>query len=97
MGSPSPLPVLLASAEMERRLAAHLHGYNHRRAHHALGGLLAPADRYSGRTSEVLAGIEASAADDSNDVLSMRDWVPDVYFAPPMVMTILPRARPFSI
>ncbi len=34
--------------EMKRRLQAHLHWYNHRRIHHALGGLLVPADRYYG-------------------------------------------------
>ncbi len=36
-------------AEMKRRLASHLYWYNHRRTHHALGGLLVPADRYYGR------------------------------------------------
>jgi hypothetical protein len=33
-------------AEMKRRLAAHLRWYNHGRTHHALGGLLVPADRF---------------------------------------------------
>ncbi len=41
-------------AEMKRRLAAHLHWYNHARTHHALGGLLVPADRYYGRAQEVI-------------------------------------------
>jgi transposase InsO family protein len=35
--------------EMKRRLAGHLHWFNHRRTHHALGGMLVPADRYYGR------------------------------------------------
>jgi putative transposase len=48
-------------AEMQRRLAAHLHWYNHARTHHALGGLLVPADRYYGRVEEVTARIEAGA------------------------------------
>jgi hypothetical protein len=48
-------------AEMRRRLATHLHWYNHARTHHALGGLLVPADRYYGRVEEVLARIEAGA------------------------------------
>jgi len=33
---------------MRRRLAAHLHWYNHGRTYHALGGLLVPADRHYG-------------------------------------------------
>ena len=54
-------------AEMKRRLAAHLHFYNHGRTHHALGGLLVPADRYYGRAEEVLARIEAGATRDSDE------------------------------
>lgn len=33
--------------------------YNFRRTHHALGGLLVPADRYFGRADRVLAAIES--------------------------------------
>lgn len=60
-------------AEMKRRLAAHLNWYNHSRTHHALGGLLVPADRYYGRVEEVLARIEAGAGRDSSDLLELRD------------------------
>ena len=60
-------------AEMKRRLAAHLHWYNHARTHHALGGLLVPADRYHGRAEEVLARIEAGAGRDAADLLDLRD------------------------
>ncbi len=61
-------------AEMRRRLAAHLHWYNHRRTHHALGGLLVPADRYYGRVEEVMARIEAGAgASVHTDLLDLRD------------------------
>ncbi len=59
-------------AEMQRRLAAHLHWYNHARTHHALGGLLVPADRYYGRAQEVLARIEAGGLRDG-DELELRD------------------------
>jgi len=38
-------------AEMRRRLASHLHWYNHGRTSHALGGLLVPADRYYAESS----------------------------------------------
>ncbi len=41
------------------RLRAWVSFYNLRRTHHALGGLLVPADRYFGRAGEVLAHIEA--------------------------------------
>ncbi len=54
-------------ADMRRRLDAHIHWYNHARTHHALGGLLVPADRYYGRVAEVLARIEAGAARDASD------------------------------
>jgi putative transposase len=59
--------------EMKRRLAAHLHFYNHARTHHALGGLLVPADRYFGRATEVLARIEAGVPRDASDTLELRD------------------------
>ena len=60
-------------ADMRRRLEAHLHWYNHARTHHALGGLLVPADRYYGRVDEVLARIEAGAGRDASDLLDLRD------------------------
>ncbi len=60
-------------ADMRRRLAAHLHWYNHARTHHALGGLLVPADRFYGRVEEVLARIEAGTGRDAKDLLDLRD------------------------
>lgn len=57
--------------ELRRRLGPHFHWYNHHRTHHALGGLLVPADRYYGRADEVLARIESGgAAGDSVDLRS---------------------------
>jgi putative transposase len=56
-------------AEMKRRLATHLEWHNHGRTHHALGGLLVPADRYYGRAAEVLARIEAGDPRDAHDLL----------------------------
>jgi len=67
-------------AEMKRRLASHLYWYNHRRTHHALGGLLVPADRYYGRVEEVMARIEAGAgADIHTDLLDLRDRVLELF------------------
>lgn len=77
-------------AEMRRRLVTHLHWYNHRRTHHALGGLLVPADRYYGRVDEVMARIEAGLGGDVHvDTLRercleffkvvSRDGVPEVW------------------
>ena len=60
-------------ADMRRRLDAHVHWYNHARTHHALGGLLVPADRYYGRVEEVLARIEAGAGREAGDLLELRD------------------------
>lgn len=51
-------------SEMRRRLDSHLYWYNHRRTHHALGGLLVPADRFYGRVDEAMARIEAGANGD---------------------------------
>ena len=65
--------------EMKRRLETHLHWYNHRRTHHALGGLLVPADRYYGRVDEVLARIEAGAGADDGDPLAFRDRLLDLF------------------
>jgi transposase InsO family protein len=48
--------------ELRRRLGPHFHWYNHHRTHHALGGLLVPADRYYGRVDEVIARIETGGA-----------------------------------
>jgi putative transposase len=58
--------------QMAKRLAAHLSWYNHVRTHHALGGLLVPADRYFGRADEVLARIEAGVGP-TDDPLAMRE------------------------
>lgn len=66
-------------AEMKRRLAAHLRWYNQRRTHHALGGLLVPADRFYGRVDEVMARIEAGVAADATDALSLRDRVLELF------------------
>jgi putative transposase len=61
-------------AEMRRRLAAHLHFYNHGRTSHALGGLLVPADRLHGRADEVLARIEAGLGRDvPGENIDLRD------------------------
>ena len=59
-------------AEMKRRLETHLHWYNHARTHHALGGLLVPADRYYGRAEEVLARIESGSLREG-DELNLRE------------------------
>jgi putative transposase len=60
-------------AEMRRRLATHLEWYNHARTHHALGGMLVPADRYYGRVEQVLARIESGAGRDVTDLQEVRE------------------------
>ena len=64
-------------AEMKRRLEAHLYWYNQHRTHHALGGLLVPADRYFGRTAEVLARIESGG--DAGDVFPLRERMLELF------------------
>ena len=46
-------------SEAHARLGHWVSFYNFRRTHHALGGILVPADRYFGRAEEVRAQIEA--------------------------------------
>ena len=50
--------------ETRHRLDAWVDFYNYKRTHHALGGLLVPADRYHGRAGRVLAAIEAGRSAD---------------------------------
>lgn len=67
-------------AEMQRRLRAHLDWYNHQRTHHALGGLLVPADRYYGRVDEVMARIEAGMGQSSDvHAIDIRDRHLDLF------------------
>jgi len=66
-------------AEMRRRLATHLDWYNHGRTHHALGGLLVPADRYYGRSAQVLARIEAGAGRELGDGIELRERCLDLF------------------
>ena len=55
--------------DLRRHLGPHFSWYNHHRTHHALGGLLVPADRFYGRVEEVLSRIEAGGgAPDSVDL-----------------------------
>lgn len=63
--------------ELRRRLGAHFHWYNHHRTHHALGGLLVPADRYYGRADEVLARIEAGGV--TGDALDLAHRALDLF------------------
>jgi putative transposase len=89
-------------AEMRRQLGAHIHWYNHGRTHHALGGLLVPADRYYGRVDEVLARIEAGAGRDLGDGVDLRvrnldlfkvtsrDGVPEVWLMGRKILELRP-------
>ena len=65
-------------SEMKRRLASHLHFYNHRRTSHALGGLLVPADRYYGMEQGGLARIEAGAGP-GPDLPDLRDRLLELF------------------
>jgi putative transposase len=53
--------------ETARRLDTWVRFYNFRRTHHALGGLLVPADRQFGRADEVLAVVESGRTPDGID------------------------------
>ena len=63
--------------ELRRRLGPHFHWYNHHRTHHALGGLLVPADRYYGRVEEILGRIESGQG--APDPLDLQTRVLDLF------------------
>jgi RNA-directed DNA polymerase len=60
--------------EAERRLAAFVEQYNHRRAHMGIDGVC-PADRFFGRADQVLARIDAVSRG-RNAALALRDQRP---------------------
>ena len=63
------------------------------RTHHALGGLLVPADRYFGRADEVLARIEAGALREG-DELGLGDRGAPTEPAPDPVTPLESGSRP---
>jgi len=66
--------------EAQHRLRAWVSFYNFRRTHHALGGLLVPADRYFGRADEVLAQLEAGhGVDGTVEPLSVGERLLDLF------------------
>jgi len=66
--------------EAQRRLRAWVGFYNLRRTHHALGGLLVPADRYFGRADEVLAQLEAGRpADGLGEPMPVGERILDLF------------------
>jgi len=52
------------------KIAAWIHGYNYRRTHTALGGLLVPADRFHGLVEEALRRIEHGHGADTLEILA---------------------------
>jgi len=67
-------------SEMRRRLASHLHWYNHQRTSHALGGLMVPADRYYGREEEVRAAMAAGTGNLPDlHTIDLRNRLMDVF------------------
>lgn len=57
-------------ADAHRQITRWVRFYNYQRTHHALGGLLVPADRFHGWQEETLKRIEQGHGADFNDLLS---------------------------
>jgi len=57
-------------ADAGRQVERWVQFYNYRRTHHALGGLLVPADRFHGWQEETLKRIERGNGADMLDLLS---------------------------
>lgn len=64
--------------DLRAGLAEHVWWYNHRRTHHALGGVLTPADRFYGRADEVMARIE-NGSDEPLDALQTTERAVDLF------------------
>jgi len=66
-------------AEAHARLGHWVSFYNLRRTHHALGGILVPADRYFGRADEVRAQIEAGRSPEGiGEPLALSERIVDL-------------------
>jgi len=59
-------------ADARRQVARWVEFYNYKRTHHALGGLLVPADRFHGFEEETLKRIEQGHGADLDDLLSPK-------------------------
>lgn len=59
-------------ADAHRHISRWVHFYNYRRPHHALGGVLVPADRFHGWGEETLRRVEEGQAADIPDL-----WNPE--------------------
>jgi transposase InsO family protein len=57
-------------ADAHKQIARWVQFYNYRRTHHALGGLLVPADRFHGWQDETLRRIEQGNGADMEDLLN---------------------------
>jgi transposase-like protein len=65
--------------EMRRELRRHLHWYNHKRTHHALGGIMVPADRHYGREDEVRELMAAGAGGFDIHTINLGDRPMDFF------------------
>lgn len=57
-------------ADAHRQIAAWVRFYNYKRPHHALGGILVPADRFHGWQDETMRRLEAGEDVEVSDLLS---------------------------
>lgn len=64
--------------DLRSGLAEHIWWYNHRRTHHALGGVSVPADRFYGRVDEVMARIE-NGSEEPLDSLQTTERAVDLF------------------
>lgn len=66
-------------ADARAKIAAWIHGYNYRRTHTALGGLLVPADRFHGLVEEALRRIESGQGADALAILAPGGHAVDLF------------------
>ncbi len=66
-------------ADAARQIEQWVHYYNHERTHHALGGILVPADRFFGCVEEMMARLHAGQAGSPLDLLVTADRLLELF------------------
>lgn len=66
-------------ADARAKISAWIHGYNFRRTHTSLGGLLVPADRFHGLVEEALQRIEQGHGADTLEILGTGSRAVDLF------------------
>ena len=65
--------------DARRHVSAWVRFYNYKRPHHALGGILVPADRFHGWHDETMRRLEAGQDVEATDLMSVEGRALEVF------------------